>query len=163
MAAAASKSKKRSVANWLSRLPKPPVFFLDRSLGRIKVATALRQACAIVEVHDNHFPEDAADEVWLRAAGENEWVALTKDKNIRYHTREKTTFLTYGVRAFFLTAKDVNADEMAESFVRSLPKIANALNKHRGAFVASITRGGVVAVIWPQMRGRVRSWDGRAG
>src|SRR3990172_2010613 len=124
MAVVPSTSKKRSAANWLSRLPNPPVFFLDRSLGRLKVSGALRHPGAHVEVHDDHFSQNAADEVWLKAAGENGWIVLTKDKNIRFHIREKETLIAYGVRAFVLTAKALNADEMAEVFLGALPKIA---------------------------------------
>jgi predicted nuclease of predicted toxin-antitoxin system len=117
-------SKKRSGANWLSRLPKPPVFFLDRSLGKFKVAAVLRNAGATVEVHDDHFPQDPPDEEWLRVAGENGCVVLTKDKNIRFHTREKEALTAYDVRAFVLSAKALIADEMGQVFVRALPKIA---------------------------------------
>src|SRR5215831_7707454 len=104
-----STSKKPSAASWLSKPHSPPTFFLDRSLGRLKIATALRQAGARVEVHDDLFDQGAVDEVWLQAAGEKSWVVLTKDKNIRYHAREKATLLAYGVRAFVLTAKGLNA------------------------------------------------------
>ena len=70
------------------KLPKPPTYFLDRSLGRIKLATALRQAGLNIEVHDDHFKQDAADEEWLAAVGKEGWVVFTKDQKIRYHPRE---------------------------------------------------------------------------
>jgi predicted nuclease of predicted toxin-antitoxin system len=142
-----STSKKPSAANWLSKLHNPPTFFLDRSLGRLKIAAGLRQAGATVEVHDDLFDQGAADEVWLQAAGEKRWVVLTKDKNIRYHAREKTTLLAYGVRAFVLTAKALNADEMAATFVKALPEIAKLLESSDGPFVATVTRAGVVRVV----------------
>src|ERR1700677_740633 len=135
MAANSSTSKKRSAASWPSRLPKPPVFFLDRSLERHRVSAALRATGTTVQVHDDLFPQDAADEVWLRAAGENGWVVLTKDKNIRYRTREMDALVTHRVRAFVLTAKALNADEMAGIFVRALPRIASILVTHKGPFM----------------------------
>jgi predicted nuclease of predicted toxin-antitoxin system len=127
----------------------PPAFFLDRSLGRLKLAAALRQAGASVEVHDDQFPQDAPDEVWLKAAGENGWVVLTKDKNIRFHIREKETLIAYGVRAFVLTAKALNAEEMAATFVGALPKIAKVLETNAGPFVATITAAGSIRIAWP--------------
>jgi predicted nuclease of predicted toxin-antitoxin system len=110
----------------------------------------LRQVGASVEVHDEHFPQDALDEVWLKAAGENGWVVLTKDKNIRFHTREKEALTANNVRAFVLTGKALNADEMAAAFVRALPQIARTLSKHQGAFVATVTVGATVNVVWPK-------------
>src|SRR5437867_7865170 len=61
-AAPAKRLKKRSVAN--SDSPKPPdelTFFLDRQLGRYKMAGALRNAGLNVEIHDDHFPQNAQD------------------------------------------------------------------------------------------------------
>jgi hypothetical protein len=147
MAEEDSTSKKPSAASWLSKLPNPPTFFLDRSLGRLKIAAALRLAGATIEVHDSKFPQDAPDEVWLRAAGENGWVVLTKDKNIRYHSREKATLLVYGVRAFVLTARGLNADEMPAVFVKALPNIAKVLARESPPFVATITAGDMVNVV----------------
>lgn len=115
----------------------------------MKLAAALRQAGATVEIHDERFNQDAPDEVWLKSAGENKWIVLTKDKNIRFHAREKETLLAYGVRAFVLTAKALNGDEMAEIFVSALPKIAKILEKNSGPFVATITANGNVRVVWP--------------
>jgi hypothetical protein len=95
--------------------------------------------------------------VWLKAAGENGWIVLTKDKNIRFHVREKETLIAYGVRAFVLTAKALNADEMAEVFVRALPQIARTLSRHPGPFVATVTQGGSVNLVWPAQRSQPRN------
>jgi predicted nuclease of predicted toxin-antitoxin system len=113
----------------------------------LRIAAALRLAGATVEVHDDLFHQAAADEVWLQAAGEKKWVVLTKDKNIRYHAREKETLLAYGVRAFVLTATALNADEMAATFVKALPEIARVLASRDGPFVATVTRAATVRVV----------------
>src|SRR6185295_13285523 len=60
MAASGTTSKKRSDAS----LPSPPeqlVFFVDRSLGRKIIPTALRKTGEEVRVHDEHFPQDTRD------------------------------------------------------------------------------------------------------
>jgi predicted nuclease of predicted toxin-antitoxin system len=123
---------------------------LDRSLGKFKVAAALRNAGATVEVHDDHFAQDALDEEWLKGAGESGWVVLTKDKNIRYHTREKEALTAHNVRAFVLSAKALSADEMGEAFVRALPKMARILKDNQTGFVATVTQSGAVNVVWPR-------------
>jgi hypothetical protein len=53
------------------RLPEPWTFFVDRSLGGRVVAEALRAAGEAVEVHDDHFAVDAADQTWLADVGGN--------------------------------------------------------------------------------------------
>jgi len=115
----------------------------------LKIAAALRLAGATIKVHDDLFHQGAPDEVWLKAAGKDGWVVLTKDKNIRYHSREKATLLAYGVRAFVLTAKALNADEMAAAFVAALPNIAKLLDSNSGPFVATVTASGSVRIVWP--------------
>jgi PIN like domain len=47
-------------------------------------AGALRVAGAQIEVHDDHFPQDAPDELWLPEVGRRGWAVLTKDDRIRY-------------------------------------------------------------------------------
>jgi len=41
------------------------VFFIDRCVGKKSVAGPLREAGLTVELHDDHFPQDALDEDWL--------------------------------------------------------------------------------------------------
>lgn len=65
------------------------VFFIDRCLGKKKVAEALRNAGAKVEIHDDHFTQDISDVEWLGVVGERNWVVLTKDENIGYRTAEQ--------------------------------------------------------------------------
>lgn len=63
--------------------PDEPVFFVDRSLGARTVPDALRVAGARVEVHADHFTDDAPDPEILRFVGERQWVFLSKDKRVR--------------------------------------------------------------------------------
>jgi predicted nuclease of predicted toxin-antitoxin system len=121
MDASGSKLKKPSGANSPSKLPESPVFFLDRSLGKKRIATALRQVGAIVHIHDDYFPPDAKDEDWLAEAGRREWVVLTKDHRIRYRHVERLALMRGGVAAFILTSGDLQGDEMAQIFVKALP------------------------------------------
>ncbi len=119
-------------------------------MGKKKIAGALRAAGATVEVHDDHFPPDAADETWLRAVGQKGWVVLTKDRNIRYRTREARALSTYGVRAFVLTTGNLSGDEMAAVFQAALAKILRLLSKHRRAFMATITQAGRIRLVYPR-------------
>jgi predicted nuclease of predicted toxin-antitoxin system len=133
--------KRRSDAS--SELHEPLVFFLDRSLGKKKVAQALRQAGAVVEVHADHFPSDARDEDWLQVVGSRGWIVLTKDERIRYRPNERRALLRAGVRAFILTGRNLTGEEMGEVFVASLRRMTKLVHQRRGAFIAAVTRAGV--------------------
>jgi uncharacterized protein with PIN domain len=85
MAAQGLTSKRQSAANSGSTPPDSPlIFFVDRSLGQKVIAEKLRQSGVNVEIHDDHFPQDAPDEHWIAEVGEKGWVVLTKDDRIRY-------------------------------------------------------------------------------
>src|SRR5437899_2965793 len=105
MAADRKISKRPSAASSGSAPPEPIVFFIDRSRGRKIVAQALRDVGATVEIHDDHFPPDAKDEVWLTEVGRRGWVVLTKDDRIRYRLTERTAFASAkGLCAYFHAA-----------------------------------------------------------
>lgn len=131
-----------------SKPPEPPAFFLDRSLGKIRIATGLRQAGAIVHIHDDYFPPNAKDEDWLTQVGRNSWIVLTKDHRIRYRNLEREALMNAGVGAFILTAGDLQGDEMAEIFVKALPAMAKFLRKHRKPFIARVARDGSVSLLF---------------
>jgi predicted nuclease of predicted toxin-antitoxin system len=141
--------KKRSVAN--SASPKPLeelTFFLDRQLGGYKMAGILRTASLRIEVHDDHFPQNAQDSEWLTAAGENDWIVVTRDERIRYRVAEKQAMRRAKVRAFVLAAQgDLRAEMLAEIFLKALPKIRRMVGQRAAPFIAKISRDGNITLL----------------
>lgn len=133
--------------NSSSKPPEPPIFFLDRSLGKKRVATALREAGAVLHIHDDHFPPDAKDEDWLAEVGRHGWIVLTKDYRIRYRHVERLALMKAGVAAFILTSGDLQGEEMAQIFVKALPKMTRFLQKHAKPFIAKIAKDGSVSLL----------------
>lgn len=86
-------SKRQSGAKSNARQPKLPIFFLDRSLGKNKIATTLRQRGTQVKIHDDYFPSNAKDREWLPEVGKRGWIVLPKDRCIRYRTSERLAVL----------------------------------------------------------------------
>ena len=64
----------------MNALPtEPPVFFIDRnSGGRIFRDLLVEQGIKVV-LHDDEFPQAAADEDWLISVGEKGWIVITGD------------------------------------------------------------------------------------
>jgi hypothetical protein len=71
------------------RLPEASTFFVDRSLGGKILADALKAAGERIEIHDDHFPKDATDELWLAKVCAKGWVILSKDDRIRRNPVER--------------------------------------------------------------------------
>jgi predicted nuclease of predicted toxin-antitoxin system len=133
--------------------PERPTFFIDRCLGDRVLAEGLRAQSLTVRIHKDHFAPDAKDEDWLREVGRRRWVVLTKDKMLRYRETEIAALLAAKVRAFVLTSGNLRADEMAEAFVKALPRMQRLLKKMKGPFVARVTRGGKADLLLASKKG----------
>ena len=76
-----------------------------------------------VEIHDDHFPQNALDEDWLLEVGKREWIVLTKDDRIRYRPAALEAYRRNNVRVFIFGSGEMKAQEMADAFVKALPRI----------------------------------------
>ena len=137
------RSKKRSGVKSSSRREEPTLF-LDRNLGRHIIANRLRREGIKVEVHDDHLPTDAPDEVWIALVGETGWIALTKDRNLRYRTAEIKSVAQHAARIIVIRAKNATGSDIAELLVKGRPQIARFAAKQNAPFVAAIYRNGRV-------------------
>ena len=123
------------------------VFFIDRSVGKKVIATALRAAGATVEVHDDHFNQDAFDEEWLPVVGRRGWAVITSDDRIRYRTVEREAATSAGVALFIFTGKRMRAAAIAAALVQALPGMLELLTNQPRPFVAKVSRTGIVALL----------------
>ncbi|MGE3445898.1 MAG: hypothetical protein AB7L13_24945 [Acidimicrobiia bacterium] len=119
------------------RPDEPPVFFVDRSLGRHIVPEVFRSAGFEVVLMAEVWPETeqtVGDDEWIARAHAEGWVALTKDPAIvRHHTPalERTT-----LSVFALPRADLRGDEMAHRFQANLNRIiARALKPKPAVWV----------------------------
>lgn len=119
-----------------------PDLFVDRSLGRIRVPTLLREAglrlTTLAERYGIPADEEIPDDEWLREAGQRGEAVLMKDERIRYRPAERAAVLRWRVRAFCLVRRDLDARAMAELFVANTGRMANACRQYEsGLFVVS--------------------------
>lgn len=112
------------------------------------MAGILRAAGLTIEVHDDHFPQNAKDAEWLLVAGRNEWVVITRDERIRYRTAEQQAIRRAKVRAFVLVVRgDLRVEELADIFLKAIPKIRAMAVKQKPPFIAKIWRDGKIALL----------------
>lgn len=143
MGAKKKKSKKRSAANFKQQ-PSAHVFFLDRNMGRHVVADALRAAGQVVEVHDDHLPPDASDEEWLSLVGRRKWIAITKDRNIRYRQSEKLAVQENNARVLVLRSRNTTGEQNADLLVKNATRIHRFCDQNEPPFIAGMTRSGAI-------------------
>ncbi len=128
-----------------------PEFFVDRSLGRHVVPGALRAAGLTVhsmaDVYGEQIGQGLNDEVWLREAGENDWVVLMKDAKIRYRPAELRAVEQFGVRAFCLVSGNLRAEEQAARLVDNVPRILRVAAQP-GPYIFGVY-AGQIRRLWP--------------
>lgn len=118
------------------------VFFIDRSVGKKTVATPLREAGLKVEVHDDHFPQDAADQDWLPVVGEKRWYVITRDQRIKYRRLEADAVRTAKVGMFVVVSKNLTGQQTAEAILKARNRIRRFISSHRRPFIVKVYRDG---------------------
>ncbi len=146
MAAHQRKSKKQLDAN---SQPDEVIIFIDRSLGHNQLATSLRDLGESVIAHDEKFPADTPDDIWLEAAGKNGWIVLTHDTKIRYRQAERNALIEHNTKAFVLTAKGLRGEEIVDVIIKSITQIKKISQKHNSALIATITRSSKIVIKYP--------------
>lgn len=123
-----------------------PTFYVDRCLGKT-VPRELRAAGALVEMHDDHFAQDAVDDHWIPQVSARGWVILTKDKNIRRAGGERETVLLSNARVITLSSGNMRGADMAALFVSRITEMEQLAISHPPPFVAVLGASGSLQVV----------------
>lgn len=109
---------------------------------------ALRTAGVEIRVHDELFPQGMEDVVWLREAGVNGWIVITRDDRIRYNQLEKQAVIAARLRFFSITSSSLTGDEAAALILSALERMSRLCRRHsKRGFIAKISRGPDVKII----------------
>ena len=128
----------------------PPEFFLDRSLGRVIVAHALRSLGHMVQTMAEVYGEDLAvsDVRWIGDADAAGWVALTRDERIARRPNEQEALAASRLRVFAIGNQHLTGPQMAQYYVTNINRILRRCLKP-GPFVDVVYRDSVVRR-WPK-------------
>jgi hypothetical protein len=135
-------------------MPRPkeriPEFFVDRSLGQ-SIVEGLRAAGLTVhsmaDVYGEQKAQLLADEVWLRDAGDNDWIVLTKDDAIRRRPAERDALSEAAVRVFCLTNRHLRGAEQLGRFLANRHRILRRARKP-GPYIFGVYEKGL-RPLWP--------------
>jgi hypothetical protein len=145
------RSKRSSDSTKLTEPLKPPVFFIDRSLGSRKISEALRNEGHLVEIHAKHFRDDAPDEDWLQEVAKRRWLVLTSDKRIRYNNLALQAIYRFKAAVFVIYPKGMTAVSMAERFCQRAVDIQAFAEKNSPPYICQVSRGQQkMKLVWPK-------------
>lgn len=114
-------------------------YFCDRNLGKKFPQKLLGLGLSVV-LHDDLFPPDTPDEVWLPRVSAQGWVVLTLDTRLRYTGVEKETIIKYHAQVILFTQPKNRGKDwllaLAEEFSQAQPKVNRFLEKNPPPLVA---------------------------
>jgi predicted nuclease of predicted toxin-antitoxin system len=116
-------------------------FFLDRALESYVLRDALKALGGRVQMHRDHFREDAEDVDWLPVIARREWVILSKDQ---FNWLERRAIRNAKGRAFLLVRGELSGQEQASIICKALPKMLRILDLTPQPFMAKIYRDSSV-------------------
>lgn len=118
------------------------MIFVNGSMPR-SVADELRNIGKDARAKIELFPKDTKDSVWLRAVGQNGWLAITRDGNIRFRPGEKQAIIDYRVGCFIFTYKnDLKKEEIVELVLKHIDKMERAFRTTPRPFIYTIATDG---------------------
>lgn len=103
-----------------------------------------------VEIHDDHFPVETPDHVWIAETAQLGWYVLTMDKRIFYSPISKFAASQWSAGIFVLRITDPTSELLVEAVERSASRVRSFIATHDRPFFAKIFRDG-----------SVREWKGR--
>ncbi len=149
MGATGMKSKKRSAASLRSQ-PNPPTIFLDECLGGRTIAIALRKAGFDVEIQDERskVPRGLDDPDWAKLIAGRGWVAVTRDKRIRYRMAEKQAIADAKLALFVLASRrNLSRADIIDRVSAATPRMVSFIKKHHPPFIAKIYQDGQIKLL----------------
>jgi PIN like domain len=125
---------------------RPPLLFLDRSVGTRRIAGALRAAGLDVETIVDRYGDEAPrvpDQRWITDATAAGRLLLGADLRIRYRTAERLALCRTKGRYVAYPSGNLTAQQMIDRFLSHLPQVCG-ISVAPGPFVYHLTERGLV-------------------
>jgi PIN like domain len=130
--------------------PPPLEYFVDRSLGRQDVPSALENRGLVVHTMATIYREReqfVADDEWLAGCIDANWIVLTKDKRLRQVVGRLPALQQDTLRVFILMSGNLTAAQQVERFVENLERIEAAAHE-AGPFIVGVYQSQIRR-LWP--------------
>jgi hypothetical protein len=113
-------------------------FFVDRNLGTRIFPGVLREAGLILHLHQDYFPQQEKDHVWIAKPAAEGWPIISPDKRISRDFVEVDAVMEAGAAMFCLSGGHYPAEVQAVNFLRCLPQVLHTLESTPRPFIAKI-------------------------
>jgi hypothetical protein len=142
MASRKQTSKKRSASSSDSPPDTGALLFIDRCAWSRKLGEALRQAAIQFVAHHDKFAPACPDVDWMKVAGREGWIVITRDQAIRRKPNELKAFREARLIMFALASGNASAEDTARLVVELYPRILRKARSSRPPAMFSVTLSG---------------------
>jgi hypothetical protein len=108
----------------------------------------LRAAGQTVELHGDHFEQDAEDKVWVPAVGARGWLILTKDRHIKTNQIEIASLIQANTYCFNLVSASLTGTQMATALCNAINDIHQLVSRMQPPLVVNVSSSGVIKILY---------------
>ncbi len=120
---------------------------MDECLGGRIIAAELRKTGLDVQIQDESatIPRQLSDPDWAKLVASQRWVAITRDRHIRYRAAEKQAVADAGLALFVLVSRrNLRRADIIAQIGAAAPRIARFIEQHSPPFIAGIDKSGKI-------------------
>lgn len=123
------------------------ILFFDRSIG--VVVPQLLQWKSLrfpiqVEYHQQHFPINEKDDIWLSQIGQWGWIVIGHDSKYHHKPAELSAIKQYKIGCFYLWGAEATRWEKLKCFVRAYDRITEAETNTPKPFIYRVSQRGTL-------------------
>ena len=127
------------------------IVFFDRDVGT-SLPRALIELHFDLQFHEMHyhqqlFPMDCADDVWLPQVGQWRWTVIGHDSQHHAQQAEISAIKQYGIGCFYLWGSEAKRWEKMQCFARAYGRIVQAEIGTPKPFIYRVTKTGRLWVV----------------
>ena len=124
------------------------ILFFDRDVG-----TALPKALQLLQFdrhyhelhyHQQHFPGNCPDDVWLPEVGRRGWTVIGHDSHHHTEESELSAVKQYSIGCFYLWGAEAKRWEKLRCFARAYDRIVQAESSTTRPFIYRVTKAGLL-------------------
>lgn len=104
-----------------------------------QIAPALRERGLLIEdIRDHHNDPRTPDHIWLATVGQRDWIALSRDNDIKHNPLALAAISAAKARMFCLTASKLNAPMLVELIVGIDSLMQEVAHRYSEPFIANV-------------------------
>lgn len=124
--------------------PSSLILYLDRNIGTVSVPAVLKEHGIPFELHDDHLPQAAPDEAWVKLCSSKGWIAITLDKRLTINSPVKNMARGSKVSIFVITTGNMRGEALGEMIAKFYKKIVSFAVGSKKPFLATISKSGKI-------------------